>query len=384
MKKEIDHFDAHSLFLRKMLLHALKCGFATACLSIAPELAVVSLVDFAKLRETVTKYWLVLTLAQAVLFLIGMLIGCVRFSLAHLPAISRAVAKDQTRGHLVELIERIGSFEQPSGGHRTHHAPNPCHAALFLLESMGLVAASDHKFIAVSQSADSFLTSLCTHLRGHNTTFMGDWRATTISSESRDLVRMVEGFEAYRIKTDANPARAQRAAIALIRVDFAGIPRFLVIKSPMWNHAGAFTLVMGAEKKTDDGGKLQNTVKREVQEEMNLAPQDILYAEELNTVNDKRVSKRLGLYTDYTYAIFSVQLLMASEAVKSFLAAEPKINIPLQKAIRTHEFDWLTWDELLASPHLIENMPPVVNALRSLDLERLLTTTTVRDSYNTP
>jgi hypothetical protein len=100
---------------------------------------------------------------------------------------------------------------------------------------------------------------------------------------------------------------------------------------------------------------------------MRLGPGDIVDARELSMVKDKRISKRVGLYTEYTYAIFGVQLLQASKAVQHFFVSNPKVSIDYTHAVRVHDFSWLTWQELLDSAHLRREMPTVIDALTKLD-----------------
>jgi hypothetical protein len=246
---------------------------------------------------------------------------------------------------------------------------HPCRPLVMFLQALGLVEASQDGFRAVSQAADSFLVSLTAHLRGGNPTFMGDWRSGSNEAQSRRLTAMVGGFESHRIDTapggNAHPARNTRAGIALVRADVNAIPHFLVIKSHTWTPEGAWTPVMGGEERIDDGDLL-NTVTREVCEEMKLRPDDILDTRELARTNDRRISKRLGLDTQYEFGIFSVQLRQASPAVRAFLTDNPRVVIDYNKAVRTHEFTWLTWAELLAQAHLRAEMPTVIQALEQL------------------
>jgi hypothetical protein len=132
--------------------------------------------------------------------------------------------------------------------------------------------------------------SLRAHLLDGNPCFIGKWDAGKTEAESKRLVRLIQTAEEYRIKTtpgnNARPSRHASAAIALIRADFAGHPRFLMIKSRSWNPEGAWTPVMGVAEPSD--ASLFETVKREIQEEMKLRPGDTFEPRELCKVKDQR------------------------------------------------------------------------------------------------
>src|SRR5262249_36934460 len=145
----------------------------------------------------------------------------------------------------------------------------------------------------------------------------------------------------------------------LIRRDITGVPHFLMLKSDRWNSAGAWWFVGGTEEEQDNGS-LEKTVRREMREEMCLVDEDILEIKSLKSVKDLRISKRLGVYTDFEYQIFSVQLSQTSDRVRQFFSPAPKVTVYYAKATREHEFGWLKWDELLQNADLIQDAQPII------------------------
>lgn len=375
--RSLTEIDAH--FLSKILLHSMLFGLSTTCLPIFLEVTAALLIDRHKVWQNLTENWVFNVLLLTVFFLLGSLVGSIRFSISKFPPSSAARSTDCNRAQLIELLSGIRYADDLMNDEISMPDSSPCTPVLSLFVAIGLIKPSARGFISVSTAADSLIASLIAHLKDANTNFIGDWSVGTNDPEYRRLIRLIGATEEHRIANsplpNATPAREIRAGIALIRADFKGVSRFLVIKSFTWNNEGAWTPVMGAEEKND--GTLLNTIKREIQEEMKLRPNDVVDARELTTVNDKRISKRVGLFTLYTYGIFAVQLRQSSSSVQHFFTENPQVSIDFSKSVRIHHFTWLTWDQLISSQHLAAEMPTVLAALRTINPQTIPQTVSI-------
>ena len=372
-------------FLQQLLLHALEFGITTTLVPIALELGAALLIDPGKLWQSIKAAWAFDLLLMAVFFLAGAFVGTVRFALVHPPGMHMSLMKSWTREAMIAFIESCHDRDYKTGVESKSARPisaNPCRPLAIFLQALGLVGISAKGVRPVSPAADSFLMSLAAHLRDGNESFMADWRSGTNEPAGQHLIELVQSIEEHRIASapggNPRPARQVRAAIALIRADFGGAPHFLVIKSHTWRREGAWTPVMGGEE-YEDGRDLVSTVRREVQEEMKLHRDDIVDVRELIAAKDKRVSKRLGLLTEYEYVIFAVQLRQSSPHVREFFVSNPQVLIDYDKAYRIHEFAWLTWSDLLKESHLRIEMPTVMEAMEKLHVNMVPQTVSLQE-----
>jgi hypothetical protein len=356
-------------FLRGVLVHTLVFGLVTTAIPIVLELVAGLLMDGEKVLRNLREHWLLNAGILTVVFLFASLVGSIRYSLARLLEIAGEGQARSDRNHFIKVLQRSrGRGELHANGQDESSAPHS-DPLLHFLHLLGIVKRIGAEYSPVSLSGDSLLATMVAHLEDKNATFIGDWSAGSNSEEHKRLISLITSIEEWRIasspQSNPSPARIVRAAIALIRADFAGEARFLMIKSPTWDPNGAWIPVMGSEEPAD--GQLRNTIFREIQEEMVLQAEDIIEIRELSEAYDQRISKRVGLSTAFTYSIFSVQLRQSSPSVKDFFVARPKRIIDYSKAVRIHEFIWLRWDELLSSPHLNAEMPTVINVFKQID-----------------
>jgi ADP-ribose pyrophosphatase YjhB (NUDIX family) len=357
--------------LRHFIISSIQFGTGAALLPVLATVIGELALDPTKVKTSIQDNIGFDLLIMLVIFLGGAFVGSIRF-VARVSRFSRVGPMSCDRKQMAQLIDTWHNPEFKTilyhdRASLSDHAP--CGPIQMFFEALGVIKASGGRAVAVSQSADAFLCSLSAHLVDSNATFIGDWNAGSHEREAARLTDTIRATEEYRISSspqgNPTPARQVRAAIALIRADFGGTAKFLAIKSYTWNKDGAWTPVMGGEE-PQDNEKLSNTIKREIQEEMKVHSEDIVYIQELAVAHDKRISKRLGIYSEYTYAIFAAQLAQSSARVRHFFASNPTVAIDYSKAVRTHEFTWLPWDNLLTSEHLQTNMPTVVDAISKL------------------
>jgi 8-oxo-dGTP pyrophosphatase MutT (NUDIX family) len=214
----------------------------------------------------------------------------------------------------------------------------------------------------VSESAEAFLASLQAHFLDGNERYFGDWSATETSERPR-LAAMLAEWEEYRRTSaptgDARPSRKARVAVALIRADLADQPRFIMLDNPKWNPKGAWWFVGGGPKAHDKGDR-SKTVVREACEELALQPADIGPPHLRGTASEKRVSRRIGSYTEYFYDVFALQIVRNKPGL---FVVEGRV---LTEA-RMEHFRWLTWDEILNSDHLNSHALCIVRLLQQID-----------------
>jgi 8-oxo-dGTP pyrophosphatase MutT (NUDIX family) len=246
----------------------------------------------------------------------------------------------------------------PTSGAPDVSSPNM--AALFT--GLGIVRSLNGRSQCVSESAEAFLASLQAHFLDGNARYFGDWSAMKTDERHR-LAEMLTQWEGYRIRTapngDPRPSRRTKAALALIRADLVGEPRFIMISSPTWERSGPWWFPGGAQR-SQDSGDLRNTVVREACEELALDPDNIRQPHSRGRCSERRLSKRVGLFTDYNYEIFAVQL-------KQLLPALRVVEGRIQTEERLEHFKWLPWNEILNSPFLSADASCIIDLLRQID-----------------
>jgi ADP-ribose pyrophosphatase YjhB (NUDIX family) len=303
--------------------------------------------------------------------LLGALGGVYRFLWHNLPR-SAALQQDCTKDELIRIVASFQNEELKTRGPGSlpiDAPPARSHQPLALLFSeMGVVRSDGNKPVAVSEVADAFLCSLLAHLRGGNSTFMGEWKAGANSSERLKLVAAIRSIEEHRKETAPSghllPARRVRSGLALIRYDIGGVPHFLMLKNNQWNDQGAWWFVGGTEELAD-GGDLHVTVRREIGEEAKLEESDVVDVRLLLEAVDRDFSKRLGLFSEFDFSVFAVQLRQTSDRVKKLFTKDPVVELDYGGAIRKHEFTWMKWEDLVQNPHLIANTPKLLEALKA-------------------
>lgn len=275
-------------------------------------------------------------------------------------------SRDQNRDIFVEFIsaiepageEPILATDCPVPVSESSGALLPEVTSLFV--ALGVLEISEKgRPKCVSASAEAFLASLRAHFLDGNDRYFGDWSFT---NEQPHLAAMLEQWEKYRTGVPDRPhrpARKARTALALIRADLAGQPRFIMLENPKWNREGAWWFVGGAPKIRDEGD-LRNTVIRETCEELALQPSALGPPHSRGIALDRRISKRIGLDSDYFYEAFALQIVRSKPEL---LVLEGRV----QTEIRMEHFRWLSWDEILNSAHLKEHAGCILRLLEQID-----------------
>jgi hypothetical protein len=225
----------------------------------------------------------------------------------------------------------------------------------------------------ISELADAFLCSLTASLRETRTNFICNWSAHQGSHEYNAARAMLRQIEETRITgralTDVRAARRVQSGLALIRADIAGEPHFLMIESHRWNGPAGWWFVGGTEE-PKDAGDLGATVRREVNEELGVMPNEpdaVLDCSPLFPAAsiDKRISGGYGILTEYHFHMFAARLKPEHLKVQVLLRKDPlAVEIPMREAVRIHRFRWITWAELLLEPHLNMHTPYLLDDLR--------------------
>jgi 8-oxo-dGTP pyrophosphatase MutT (NUDIX family) len=238
-----------------------------------------------------------------------------------------------------------------------------------LLMELGILKTERGAGTPVSELADAFLCSVTAFLHESRDNFVCYWSSYWGSAEydfSRDTLRRIEETRiGGRLWQHVPVARKVRSGLALIRMDIAGQPNFLMIESRQWGPEAGWWFVGGTEE-PKDGGDLATTVRREVNEELGMSEDDavldcsLLFPPSM----DVRLSGRYGILTEYAFHMFAVRLKGEHPKIKPLLQVQaPDIQIPLKEAVRVHRFQWLTWNELIATPHLRNYTPYLVNEI---------------------
>ena len=291
------------------------------------------------------------------------------------------VQNSMDRKGVLEALDHIPSWpekpiELPEGGNsiQVNQLVQGSLGVLTLLDAIGVISLQNNHAQPSSELSDAFLASLRAHLADGNRNYFGDWSAGSGSPAGHQLKNLLQQWELHRIETapggEGRPCRLARVALALIRVDFRTQPKFLMLKDPMWDPMGGWWFVGGIQE-SHDNNDLRATLTRELCEELGIVTKDILAAVPFAVAADRRMSERLGIYTEYRYELFSTQLSQNSPRVRSLLVDAPRISVDHHGSSRMHEFRWFTWEELSSAEHLVKHTPSIVDALKRADYRQI-------------
>lgn len=225
----------------------------------------------------------------------------------------------------------------------------------------------------VSQRARLFLHALA-HTATGNVGFAGDWKAEGTQNESaRNLGEILTRTEEFRIKAFGGIAKTPAArevssSLVLVKAMWATAPVFLLRWSDAWG--GYFWFVGGIQEAAD--GSPEVCARRELKQELGLAESAVQLLVPVASVKDKRVSARLGVLTDYTYHLFSVAIDDDDTSAANLLTKEFAIEKTVGGGYQVcQKCEWLTWDEIKASPNLIQDAGEILRAIEAFGPDRV-------------
>lgn len=226
-------------------------------------------------------------------------------------------------------------------------------AFLYSFSRLGLITINDNQNIKfVSERASSFLTSSYLSLK-KSSIFIGDWTAEGCSNEeAKKMCSILTSVENQRISIqglNAMPSRKVQSSIVIVKGTFQGKDRFLMQWSDAWGE-GYYWFIGGIREYQD--ASLKACAKRELGEELGLQPAAITSVNLLGTVQDKRISSRVGAYTEYEYSIYSVALDSRNEKVDKIYEEIFTIDSHIAWSQYHRKSRWHTWDEISQDPQL--------------------------------
>ncbi|WP_438005120.1 NUDIX domain-containing protein [Sorangium sp. So ce321] len=260
-------------------------------------------------------------------------------------------------------------------------------AILNLLRSLGLIsirAISQRLTVrANSDIATDFLTSMARHLE-EDAPFIGafDDAETNINERYRlrELIRRMEqsrvNWAKFKRRPAAKVARHAKSSLIIIKAIVGGETCILMQWSESWgrrdgdgrtsSNSGYYWFIGGLMEPKDEGNLIKCAV-REVSEELGVDAGDVQLIEQpLFMCTDRRVSRRVGLYTEFEYYVFAATLRL-SPAVPQFVQPEwtraLSIHSASGEATIPRQMRWRTWMEIKNDPLLQEDASVIVSEL---------------------
>jgi 8-oxo-dGTP pyrophosphatase MutT (NUDIX family) len=236
-----------------------------------------------------------------------------------------------------------------------------------LLRDLGLVKIDERGVPRpVSELASCFLRSMSAHLR-EELEFIGGWteegRENPRAQVPRRILRSIEERRVESVGRDrAAPSRVAQSAIALIKAERNGESVYLTQLSDSWGEP--YYWFIGGVRETSDRDIL-DCLHRELREELNFTRSDVLFAKQMRIVFDRRISERLGAFTEYRYEVFFVQLESDSKAVSVLCRPFPEVETYHGMAKFLRKNKWQTWAELESDPNLRKHALVLLEALKN-------------------
>ncbi|MES2793897.1 MAG: NUDIX domain-containing protein [Planctomycetota bacterium] len=252
-----------------------------------------------------------------------------------------------------------------TGRSRDQHAAI---AVVSMLRNLGLFYIDGNGLVSpVSERAHAFTSCIALSLK-EGTHLFGDWSAVghknPQSQNLRAILGKAEGFRVTKLGKHATPTRNARSAIALIKAKHRDGDRFLLQMSHAWEPDGYYWFIGGV---MDPGDKnIVECACRELLEELRLERPMIQSVVPLRTVDDFRISARIGALTSYEYTLCSVVLDPSRTRVKEIHRMEHDDEIPVSWTTGRRQNRWHTWEEILTSPGIRRNASCILKALKTI------------------
>jgi 8-oxo-dGTP pyrophosphatase MutT (NUDIX family) len=209
-------------------------------------------------------------------------------------------------------------------------------AVLAMLRGLGLISVTQIGVTlavrAVSDVAADFLLSMALHLE-ERAPFVGIFgeaeRNMNERFRVREIIRKTEQNRVALAKVSGRVARAARraeSALVVIKANFDGEDCVLMQWSESWGRRDGdgrasgdpgYYWFIGGVMESQDEGSFARCATREICEELGVGVGDVqLFAQVLFQRSDVRVSRRVGLYTEYVYHVFAATLRPSPETAK--------------------------------------------------------------------
>lgn len=234
-------------------------------------------------------------------------------------------------------------------------------SVLALLRDLQLVEVSNDGIVSArADLATYFVRSLGLHLQ-QQVDLIGGWdeqgHDDVQAQRARSFVRLVEE---HRSATQPNPLPVRQAtvAIVLIKSITAGEHLYLMQFSRSW---GEYFWFVGGYLEPNKDSTPVDCAYRELREELAVELPAVISLQPVAEVSDVRISKRLGLLTDYRYHVFHAVLRSDDARVQQLWQREFTLR---SSGHQDRQNRWMTWDQIEAQPELQANVSPLLNALR--------------------
>lgn len=197
--------------------------------------------------------------------------------------------------------------------------------------------------------------------------------------DSPDATRRIWELEERRVaqlrQRQQTPALVREVEVALILIkgSLSGQEVYLMQRSDTWTREGRYWFVGGRLEAADQrGGPLEERFRRgalrRLEDELQVLPADLpqpllpLFRD--GPAEDRRLSRRLGVYTCYRYQVFYAMLRADREEVRRLFQLESTLHTGSRASRRVERANrWLSWAEICAEPLLTKDMKPVLDRL---------------------
>ena len=236
---------------------------------------------------------------------------------------------------------------------------------LGMLTLLGAIKRTNGTLVPTSALAAGFSGCLSAHLQDGQSLFSG-WDEQTDSQDFpwlRDTLRTIEERRVMRRPGQATSSRAVRSVLLLIKARHSDEDVFLMEYNPTWD-GGMWWFIGGIVE--GDSAPVRFAAER-IKEELGISPDSfhVLPAPIVDEVRDKRISERLGLLTEYRFAVCGASLHGGGARMVELSHMESTHVTRQGKIAIQRRFRWLSWRDIVADHPLSEHAGSILSALDS-------------------